>query len=128
MPLAGYNETIIISRVDPTGSGSGAGTQNATTGVFTPTDPETTHDGRVVIYEGVADVQDKPEVLTRDKTGQPLLTADGQIFLRDEAKIGLIKVRDIVEVTWSDGRTSDGEVMQVQRLDGSVYIRRLDNV
>lgn len=124
MSVLGFDQWIQIRRELPAGSPDATGTQDPTTGVFTPAETPDLPD-YFVIYDGKADVQDKPIVMVRDQVGQPVETADGVIYLKDETKTKHIKPDDIVVVTYADGEVRDAEVTQVRRVDGAIFVVRL---
>lgn len=101
----------------------GSGHQDAD-GVWVPDDPAA--DQGTVIYDDLGDLQDIAVVLTNEVDGRPILVADGQIFLFDEAKLKDVVTDDLVTVTREDLSVSQGRVTKVMRLDGSLYIQNLE--
>ncbi len=113
-----YEERVQIFREAEPGD---CGDPDPDTGIIPPCPPGSD----TIVLDQRADVQDKPTVLMRDASGAPTLMADAQVFLSDESALSGIQIGDTMVVTWKDGSTSDGEVMKTQRLDGSVFLRRL---
>jgi hypothetical protein len=107
-----YPDTLVLTRP------SGAGTQNADIGTFTPAAATT-------VYSGVCDAQDRPRVLKRDETGQPTLSSDIDVFLPWPAwPISGVKEEDLAALTYADGATALGRVVKVQHLDRTLMVMR----
>jgi hypothetical protein len=84
--------------------------------------------GEQTVYDGAADVQDSPEVLSRDVGGAPLLMADARTFLpasRQRLAEVVQNIRDGDHFEWVTPIQRDGEVVQVRLLDGSFGVRFL---
>ena len=120
---------------DATGTGgnapaapAGGTTTNMRTGRWTPAAPAGSAAAAAaerVVYDGAADVQDRGRTIQRNEEGQPTLRSDAVAFLEDESTIGDIQDGDRARVTWEDGKTLEGRVSRVVRLDGSVDLERL---
>ena len=97
---------------------------NPTPGAVDPETGDVTPGGAdLVLYDGLADVQDAGEAVPRNASGMPALASDATAFLQDE-KAGLaIEPNDVATVFYPGGeRTAEGEVKFVRELDGAVLI------
>lgn len=103
-----YNQRIRVTRTTE-------GTHDPVTRVFTP-------GTELVLYDGGADVQDRPRTLRRGPSGEPLETSDADVFLEDETQLAAIAIDDVVHITWEDGTTDDAIVRETSRLDGRLML------
>lgn len=119
-----YPHLITIQRptavVDPT-----PGNQNQDTGLWTG--DTSAADDLDTVWEGRCDCQDLGTVINRDEAGTPTLVSDATCFLQKERAVDLVKVNDMVTITWEDQTTSDARVLKKVRLDGSLLLKRLEN-
>lgn len=95
-------------------------------------DPETDDYGQplpgfepteLVLYDGAADVQDKPALLIRDLAGDPTIDADTAVFLPTVGAVvtdpfRLVENGDVVETP-----IGDGTVQGRRHLDRQLFIR-----
>ncbi len=97
---------------------AGGGVQDPETGTMPDPPP------RLVLYDGLADVQDAGESLPRTATGQPVKVADATAFLEDEEAGLAIEPDDVAEVFYlGTDRTAEGEVKFVREMDGAVLLK-----
>lgn len=84
-------------------------------------DPET------VLYDGPADVQDAPVVLSRDVAGVPTLTADGTIVIpcqRGEEEIVMAEWKPGLRATdYFDDVQRDAEILRVTHSSATADVR-----
>jgi hypothetical protein len=99
----------------------GTGTQDPTTGVWTPVAADQ------VVYDGPADVQDRGAVLSRDGSGRLVEVWDAEAFLPLLAAtvLGRIRPDQPCNIRWADGSLATAEVVRLRRLDHAVELKRL---
>ena len=106
-----------------TRTNAGGGGVQDDDGGYTPAAP-----GSTTLYDGAADVQDGQVSVPRTSAGDPVVTADAVVFLKNASAAENCSVGDAVVLTYPPsrsnptGRTKDAEVVRVTEDDGSLLV------
>lgn len=81
----------------------------------------------VTLFDGPADVQDGGAMFNRDKSGEIVDRSDAVAFLKQAKVITSLsrKTGLKAEITWEDDSVSLADVVEVRRLDGSIWLKRV---
>src|SRR5690349_17286227 len=93
----------------------GAPTQDATTKVIT-------NAAGTTLYDGPCDAQDVPEVLARDVTGIPTMTAEVPVYLPWKRWVPGVQLQDVAALILLDGTHVTGLVVKVRHLDRTILL------